>query len=260
MEHKVEKKKKGLKEYLRLLLLAICLCVFIYSGYQLLNIFLEYKHIDNSYAGLRDEYVVEEEEEGFHIINWEELLNRNSDVIGWIQIPGTNIDYPVLKGETNKTYIRHDIDGKYLIAGCIFVDAGQTAPFVEPNTIIYGHNMKNDSMFSDLLEYTKDPEFVKTHPYVYMYLPDGTVSEYQIVSAHDVDARGDVYTINLPNLDDYYQTIMEGNVLDVPFEQNQSPIITLSTCKTYDVEAMSRVAVHASLARVGLDPKTEKMK
>ncbi|MFV0395642.1 MAG: class B sortase [Coprobacillaceae bacterium] len=256
MKHK-KKKKKGIKDYLRLLLLTICLCVFVYSGYQLLSIFLEYENINSSYAGLLDEYVVEED--GYHIINWEELLARNPDVIGWIQIPDTNIDYPVLQGETNDTYLRHDIDGKYLIAGCIFADAGHGAPLEEPNTIIYGHNMKNDSMFSDLLEYTDDPKFVESHPTVYMYLPDGTVSKYKIVSAHEVDAREDVYTLNLPNLDDYYQHVLEGNVLNVPFEQDNSPMITMSTCKTYDVEAMSRVAVHAVLEQKGINPKEEKM-
>lgn len=250
-----EKKKKGLKDYLRLLLLTVCLCVFVYSGYQLLSIFLEYENINSSYAGLRSDYVMEDDKG----IDWDKLLKRNPDVIAWIKIPDTNIDYPVLKGETNSTYLRHDIDKKPLIAGCIFVDAGHTEPFVEPNTIVYGHNMKNDSMFSDLLEYL-DPDFATKHPQVYIYLPDGTMSKYKIVSAHDVDARGEIYTINLPNLDNYYPHVLEGNVLNVAFEQDQSPMITLSTCKTYDVEAMSRVAVHAVLEESGLDPKTEKVK
>jgi sortase B len=255
MKHKTEKKKKGFKDYFRLLVLTICLCVFVYSGYQLLNIYLEYQHIDNSYADLREEYIVKEEK-GF-VIDWDALLKRNPDVIAWVKIPDTNIDYPILKGKTNDTYLRHDIDGNYLIAGCIFVDAGHPAPFQEPNTIMYGHNMKNDSMFSDLKEYL-EPSFVTEHPYVYVYFPDNTVNKYKIVSTHDVDARSDIYTVNLPDLTNYYPLVEEGNVLDVPYEQNQAPMITLSTCKTYSVEAMSRVVVHAVLEEAGIDPKTVK--
>lgn len=257
MKQKQMKKKKGFKDYFRLLLLTICVAVFVYSGYQLLNIYLQYRNIDKAYDALLEEYV--EDNDGFHIIAWDELLERNPDVIGWIQIPNTNIDYPVLQGDTNDTYLRHDIDGNYLVAGSIFVDANHSAPLEEPNTIIYGHNMRNSSMFSDLKEYI-NPEFVKDHPYVYIYLPDGSVSEYQIVSTQEIDAYSDIYMVNLPNLDTHYTKIMDGNKLDVPFERDQSPMITLSTCATYDVDNTARVVVHAALQRSGINPAMEQMR
>lgn len=257
MKHKEMKKKKGFKDYFRLLLLTICVAVFVYSGYQLLNIYLQYRNIDKAYDALLEEYV--EDNDGFHIIAWDDLLERNPDVIAWIQIPNTNIDYPVLQGDTNDTYLRHDIDGNYLVAGSIFVDANHSAPLEEPNTIIYGHNMRNSSMFSDLKEYI-NPEFVKDHPYVYIYLPDGTVSEYQIVSSQEIDAYSDIYMVNLPNLDTHYTKIMDGNKLDVPFEKDQSPMITLSTCATYDVDNTARVVVHAALQRSGINPAMEQMR
>lgn len=257
MKHTEMKKKKGVKDYFRLLLLTICVAVFVYSGYQLLNIYLQYRNIDKAYDALLEEYI--EDNDGFHIIAWDDLLERNPDVIAWIQIPNTNIDYPVLQGDTNDTYLRHDIDGNYLVAGSIFVDANHSAPLEEPNTIIYGHNMRNSSMFSDLKEYI-NPEFVKDHPYVYIYLPDGTVSEYQIVSTQEIDAYSDIYMVNLPNLDTHYNKIMDGNKLDVPFERDQSPMITLSTCATYDVNNTARVVVHAAMQRSGINPAMEQMR
>ena len=239
------RKKRGFFSYCRLLIIAICVCVFVYSASQLISIYLEYRHIDTYYENLRKSYGNDKNDE--FVIDWRNLLERNNDVIAWIQVPGTHIDYPVLKGATNDTYLRHDIDHKYLVAGSIFVDAMHSKPFEEPNTIIYGHHMKNDSMFSDLLLYQKDPKYAKEHSIINIYFPNDTVKEYKVISTHIVDGRSRIYMTNIPDLHEYYNLMDQDNVLDAPIEQNNAPVITLSTCLTYDLQAYSRVAVHASL-------------
>lgn len=258
----VNKNKKKVKEYLRRIILVICIGVFIYSGYNLVAILLDYQKIDNEYSKLRDVYVEridDKAEDQYMIVDWQALSNKNNDVIGWIDIPDTNINYPVLQGETNDTYIRSTIEKKYSIAGSIFVDSNNKTPFVDLNTVLYGHNMKNDSMFSDLNEYL-DGTYVNEHPYVYMYLPDGTVNKYKIVSAHKIDAYSELYQTVISDPKTFYQKMLDGNTMNVEFAQDgTTPLLMLSTCATYDVDDPSRVVVHAVLEKSGINPKTEKM-
>lgn len=262
MEETRNQKKGKIKEYLRRVVLVICVCVFVYSGYNLISILLEYQKIDNEYSQLRDVYterIEDKRDNQYMVVDWQALAKKNKDVIGWIDIPDTNINYPVLQGETNDTYIRSTIENKYSIAGSIFVDSNNQNPFTDFNTVLYGHNMKNDSMFSDLNEYL-DETFVDGHPYIYIYLPDETVSKYKIVSAHKIDAYSELYQTSVNDTKSFYQKLMEGNALSVEFSQDgKTPLLMLSTCATYDVDNPSRVVVHAALEQSGIDPKTEKM-
>ena len=80
-------------------------------------------------------------------INFQELKNRNSDTIAWLKINGTNIEYVVVKGKDNDYYLNHNFEKQNNSAGWIFADYRNKFDFTDYNTVIYGHNMKNDSMF-----------------------------------------------------------------------------------------------------------------
>lgn len=253
-----------MKKAIRTLLLIICVAVFCYSGYQLISIYFDYKKIDDTYDGIAEEYtqpaVETEEGESYLDIDWNSLLSRNSDVKAWIQIPNTNVNYPVLQGKTNDTYIHSDLDGNDLNAGSIFIASENQNPFTDINTVIYGHNMKNGSMFHDIKSYT-DQQFADEHPYIYIYLPDGTVSEYKVVSAHIISEKSVLYNTNIVNIQDFYQEMLKGNDISADFDQNSNlPVITLSTCTSGGGENGKRNVVHAVLQRSQIDPKTEKMK
>lgn len=245
---------------IRLLLMVICVAVFCYSAYQLLTIYFNYKEIDETYEEIAEEYTaVEEEGEDYLQIDWNSLLSRNSDVKAWIQIPDTNVNYPVLQGETNDTYIHSDIDKQELTAGSIFIASENQKPFIDINTVIYGHNMKNGSMFHDIKSYTEQ-EFADAHPYIYIYLPDGTVSQYKVVSAHIISDTSTLYNTNIVDIQGFYQDMMKGNNISVDFDQSsQMPVITLSTCTSGGGENGKRNVVHAVLERSQIDPQTEKM-
>lgn len=135
-----------MKKAIRTILLIVCICVFCYSAYNLINIYLNYKKIDDDYGELANTYTSvkdeKKEEQNYLQIDWATLKERNNDVKAWIQIPDTNVNYPVLQGETNDTYIHSDIDHQKLSAGSIFVDCRNEKPFEDFNTVIYGHNMK----------------------------------------------------------------------------------------------------------------------
>lgn len=91
-------------------------------------------------------------------VDFEKLKKKNPDVLGWIWLQGTNIDYPIVQGADNDYYLHRDFDGDYLYDGCIFVDAAVEQPFRDFNTVIYGHRMRSGLMFHDLSKYA-DREF-----------------------------------------------------------------------------------------------------
>lgn len=250
-----------MKKKIRYVLMAVCIAVFCYSAYNLINIYFDYKEIDDKYGDIAEEYSTEEDEgENYLEIDWTELLKRNKDVKAWIQIPDTNVNYPVLQGKTNDTYIHSDIDGKEFKAGSIFVASENKNPFQDINTVIYGHNMKNGSMFNNIKSYTEQ-DFANKHPYIYIYLPDGTVSKYKVISAHIISDQSVLYNTNITNIPDFYNEIINKNEISVDFDQNSTqPVITLSTCTSGGGENGKRNVVHAILEQSGINPIQEKMR
>ena len=104
-------------------------------------------------------------------IDFEKLLEINDDIYAWIRIPDTNIDYPIVqRAGDDAYYLRRDIYKKPKVAGSIFTEDCNSKDFDDPNTVIYGHNMRNKSMFQNLHLY-EDPDFFKENPYVYIYTP-----------------------------------------------------------------------------------------
>ena len=225
-----------MKKTIRYILLTVCVCVFCYSAYNLIQIYLNYKKIDDDYGEIAKTYTEKkvEEKESYLQINWDELLQRNKDVKAWIQIPNTNVNYPVLQGETNDTYIHSDIDHNELSAGSIFIASENEDPFNDFNTVIYGHNMKiGGEMFSQLKEYEEE-SFYKEHPNFYIYTPDGKTRTYTVFSAAVVKDTADQYNLTYATdeaFESYLKMCKEDSAYDTGTEVNaQSQIVSLSTC------------------------------
>ena len=105
------------------------------------------------------------------VIDFDVLKKTNPDVVSWITIPGTNIDYPVLQGKDNNQYLHKDMEGKDSAAGAIFLDHGDEADLSSRHNIIYGHHMKNGTMFKDIVRY-KDQQYFDEHQDIILYTPD----------------------------------------------------------------------------------------
>lgn len=109
------------------------------------------------------------------------LWEYNKDIIGYIIIPGTKVSYPILRSEDNSYYLNHNLDGSKGYPGCIYMESYNASDFEDSITILYGHNMKNNTMFGTLEEYRKE-EYRKENPYILIYLPD-EVRVYEVVVA-----------------------------------------------------------------------------
>ena len=108
-------------------------------------------------------------------LDWDVLRETNKDIYAWIYIPETNVDYPVLQSETDdEYYLMHNLDGSYGYPGCIFTQLLNSKDFTDYNTVLYGHNMKNGTMFRTL-HYYQNEEFFYNNPYIYIYTENGVL-------------------------------------------------------------------------------------
>ena len=121
-------------------------------------------------------------EQGFLQVDFNKLEEINPDVIAWIEIPGLEISYPVVQGRDNDYYLHHLITGENHKSGSIFMDFHNQEDLSDRNSIIYGHNMKDGSMFGTLDQYQSQALY-RNYPYFYMYVT-GYIYEYQIFSCY----------------------------------------------------------------------------
>ncbi|MDO5044315.1 MAG: class B sortase [Coriobacteriia bacterium] len=108
---------------------------------------------------------------GIPVVDWGKLQAINPDIVGWLQVPGTNINYPVVQGADNDQYIRTTIRGDRAVEGSIFMDYASSRGIDDHHTILYGHNIKNGSMFHALASFS-DKDFFNQHRTAYYVTPD----------------------------------------------------------------------------------------
>lgn len=195
------KKHRG-RHLLRIIGIAVCFAVFLFSLFNVISIIQNYREIDKTYEGAAGKFTEipvkppEEDGEGTGVpqVDFEALLKVNDDIIGWIYIEGTDISYPLLCGRDNQQYLFQSYEKKYLTAGSIFVDYRCSRDFTDSRTVVYGHNMHNGSMFGKLDKFTKE-SYMKKHPYVYILLPGGETLKYEVKKTYKADIEGEVYKL-----------------------------------------------------------------
>ena len=195
------KKHRG-RHLLRIIGIAVCFAVFLFSLFNVISIIQNYREIDKTYDEAVGQFTEipsktsDEESDGTGVpeVDFDALLQVNSDVIGWIYIENTDISYPVLCGRDNQQYLFQSYEKKYLTAGSIYIDYRCSRDFTDSRTVIYGHNMHNGSMFGKLDKFTKE-SYMKKHPYVYILLPTGETLKYEVKKAYKADVEGKVYDL-----------------------------------------------------------------
>lgn len=189
-------KRKAVRRFF----LAVFIVVFIISSYEFTGDVYKCYKVKSEYRRIRDKMVDETGKE--KIINWKELLQINKDIVCWIEIPGTPVDYPVVQTTNNQEYLAKDIYGRYSIYGAVFLDERlyDTKLGKNPNNIIYAHNMGRwtDVMFSSLKNYL-DASYFKGHEKVILYAPEKTY-RYQIASVLYASQSFSVYDTEFKNI------------------------------------------------------------
>lgn len=228
----------------------ICLVMLIKTSY-------EYRKADDEYSAL-EEYISsditventadneKENEEEARVfknnpnrsdfpdmeVDYAGLRSKNRDYIGWLYVGSADISYPVVQGADNDYYLHNTFEGQPNFAGCIFMDCLDKADLTMYNTFIYGHAMKNGSMFGNLRKLRKDPSLVKNDPYIYMFMKDG-IYRYQIYSYYIDEKDSTMYYSpeDSKAYRQYFRTALDKSMAECEAKPSEEePSITLVTC------------------------------
>lgn len=167
-------------------------------------------------------------------IDWEALQQKNGDIYAWISIPELSIDYPILQGSKDDFYLNHDENGSKDLCGSIYSNACTRKDFSDVNTILYGHNMKNGSMFGNLSD-AADTE-LKEDAMIYIYTREATYTYRMYALVEFADSYlPDMYGIRSEKGTRAFLTAVEKSPAwflreTEPTEEQQTHLLTLSTC------------------------------
>ena len=185
--NKTKKSKRAPLGLGRKIILVICMIVFLGSASVLLDYYINGAKEQNALEGLGDMKSAAQElktDKGTVVGEYAELYKANSDIIGWVKIDDTKIDYPIMQTQADPEYYLHrSFDGEYASSGTPFMDAASDIFIPTSNFLIYGHNMKNGTMFHDLLKY-ESSEFYQEHKtFKFDTIYKGGQGEYQVIAA-----------------------------------------------------------------------------
>ena len=182
-----------------------------------------------------------------------DLKKENPDVIGWLEIPNTEINYPVLQGTDNEYYMTHDYKKEYTKDGSLFLDVEYDWSIPSSNLLIYGHNNNNGKMFNGLMDYKKE-EFYKEHPTI-KFTTEQEDSEYEIIAVflsrvyykNEENVFRYYYFINAETeaeFNDYVENSLKASLYDTgKTAEYGEQLLTLSTCSYHTQDG--RLAVVA---------------
>ena len=254
-------KKKG--DIVLTLALIVAVAVFCFAAYNLFHIYTEYKKGTDEYNNIEQMAVTERDPESTEEVSDTEqglqppfdvdfaaLQGVNPDVVGWIYIEALDgISYPVVQGEDNEEYLHTTYEKNYNFAGTIFIDYENSRDFTDCNTLVYGHNMKNGSMFGRLKNFSEDQTTYEKSKYFWIFTPEKDY-RYEIISAYTTGVNSDTYTLFKgpgDEFQEYLDTIKGYSEIETDDTELtiKDRIVTLSTCTGNDA---TRYVVQGRLA------------
>ena len=242
-----EQKKKKKSDVLLTIALIVAIAVFCYAALNLYHIYTEYKKGTDEYNQIEEMAVTERDADSAEVagpnaqlkppieVDFDKLKSVNEDVVGWIYVDALpDISYPIVIGKDNQTYLHQTYEKNYNFAGTIFVDYENSGDFSDCNTLVYGHNMKNGSMFGHLKKFREDDKLYKQDKYFWILTPERNY-RYEIITAYTTGVNSDTYTLFKgpgEEFEKYLETIkgyseIQTDDTDLTIKDR---IVTLSTC------------------------------
>lgn len=252
-----EKKEKSSKDKLliaiRLLIIAIAI-ILIGLIIYIVNIMHAYKKEENTYIDASKNFTVEAEKEDKEVcpkqVDFEKLWEINPEIVAWIYCEDTVIDYPVCHADNDDYYLNHGYTREYAKCGAIFMEAENMGDFSDQNTILYGHHMKDKSMFATLAKWGLQ-SYYDEHPVMWLITPD-TTYKILLFSEYTTSATSEAYSIyrnNADGLQDYVDKAVKQSNFEADMEKivcdENSKFILLSTC-AYSFEN-ARTVLHGMM-------------
>jgi sortase B len=246
-------KKLRLKKWVIFLINLVLIGVFVYS---VINIAIWYK--DNNQNKKQKDHFVNIEEKINKTIDTpeannldpqeilKELKKQNNETVAWLKVNGTNINYPVVKTKDNDFYIRHSFDKSYNKAGWIFADFRNNFDGTDKNTIVYGHNRRDGSMFWTLKDTLKSSWWNNKDNLTITFIKEDVIEKYKVFSVYEVEKEDYYITTDFSGditYTDFLNTIKSRTIHDFKQDVTENDqILTLSTCSN---DNRYRTVLHA---------------
>ena len=186
------RKKSPVSKAVFFLILILAIGVFLVSGLKLLSIMSSYKEAEKTYENIQIDVAEIIPDVGYPKVDFNRLLAMNPDTVGYI-FSEDLLSYPIVQGTDNDHYLHTMINGEWNPSGTLFVDSRLPEGMESRNCIIYGHNMKDESMFGKLYKYS-DPEFYEAHRVFHVYTPEHHYV-YKAVAAYTAAVESFTYTM-----------------------------------------------------------------
>ena len=227
-----------MKKIIRFLLdfvLILCIAAIVILGVKICERMDDDKSLDQTYQEIRKNRKNRQ-------IDWKRLKEINPDIVGWVYVKGTNIDYPVVKGKSNREYLHKTFRKKYAYGGCIFIDSNCDINSSQ-NVIVYGHHMRNGSMFADLVKF-RSTSFAKKHA-IYFFTPQKC---YQL-NAFSAYAQKEIPSfpiefVHPDQFEAFKQKVSSSSDIEAEYPKEAKKIFTFITC-SYEANDY-RTYVHAA--------------
>ena len=238
----MKKKSKILITLIQIVLIA----VIIFSGIKIIEWIKSNKKNKDIMSEIKENVVINNEMDSNneeYKIDFAKLKQKNSDAIAWIKVNGTDIDFPVVKGTDNSYYLTHNFDKEKNKAGWIFADYRNKFDGTDKNIIIYGHNMKNGSMFASLKDVIKEEWYNNENNKYIALITENENCKYQVFSVYQTETEEYYLQTNISNFKEFVEEIKGRSKKDfnVDIKETDS-ILTLSTCAD---NTKYRVVLHA---------------
>lgn len=238
----MKKKSKILITLIQIVLIA----VIIFSGIKIIEWIKSNKKNKDIMSEIKENVVINNEMDSNneeYKIDFAKLKQKNSDAIAWIKVNGTDIDFPVVKGTDNSYYLTHNFDKEKNKAGWIFADYRNKFDGTDKNIIIYGHNMKNGSMFANLKDVIKEEWYNNENNKYIALITENENCKYQVFSVYQTETEEYYLQTNISNFKEFVEKIKGRSKknFNVDIKETDS-ILTLSTCAD---NTKYRVVLHA---------------
>lgn len=226
----MKKKSKILVTFIQIVLIA----VIIFSGIKIIEWIKSNKKNKDIMSEIKENVVINNEMDSNneeYKIDFAKLKQKNSDAIAWIKVNGTDIDFPVVKGTDNSYYLTHNFDKEKNKAGWIFADYRNKFDGTDKNIIIYGHNMKNGSMFASLKDVIKEEWYNNENNKYIALITENENCKYQVFSVYQTETEEYYLQTNISNFKEFVEKIKGRSKknFNVDIKETDS-ILTLSTC------------------------------
>lgn len=241
--------KKNL--YIRIAIMIVAACIFVFAGSQIFMIFYKYHESDKIYSNVSNEVlnnsgqvtaIISDNSEDATAIqeieafdyNHEKLVSINPDAVGYIYIPSSNTRLPIVQGDDKEYYLSHSFDRTPNSSGCIYEDYRIKDGLSSSHVILNGHHMKNDGMFAPLKYYLNQSYYTTEGNDVFYIYTENRIIQYRIFSVHVDDPETPAYTFNFPTIEsmrEYALQMKDMSMYDTGVDvHNATQVVTLLTC------------------------------